>query len=101
MEGSPFSTCTQILSQAKQTRMVDGVAFTLQPTTVFLTDIWQKKCRENIKRSADYFWNKRFKSLQSSQWKACRLCPVLYRLSVIHFDFFVLCNAFNQTGNGT
>lgn len=49
MEGSPFSTCTQILSQARQTRMVNGVAFTLQPTTVFLTAIWQKSI-EKIQR---------------------------------------------------
>lgn len=60
MGRSSFSTCIQILSQAKQSRMAHDAASTLQPTTVFLIAIWKKKHTESIQRSTGYLWNKRF-----------------------------------------
>jgi len=76
-----------IPSQARQTRIQDSKWCRLYFTTShsISPSHFSKKHTESTQRSTDYFWNKRFESLQSSQLRACRLCPFLYCLSVIYF----------------
>ena len=90
MEGSPFSTCIQILSQARQTRMVNHVTFTLQRATVFLIAIWQKSILKVCREVLTTFGTKGLSLCSPPSWE-----PADCAYSCIGCEWFILLSLYS------